>query len=369
MSKFVGLEALDNITEEKDQSTIIVGAGIEDAIELITAVEALDMEVVALEDLEATFDEGFAALADVQRLHDNIKENGISRPLMAFADPSGYLTKTLGLPALEDLDITPIKDANTELAMEAMSDKLKKWGDAILKFFKMILDQIKSMFSKVINMFKSYEKILTGLEGKLKNITLDADKAKEKKVTALKIADLEKLYKVVLSGTSDELNKLAVFAAGGGGNDEELKGVFGKLSGFVLSELGLKVNTDKTGLEESEYPYEAKEDTVAGHGFTVDSAITALGESKKVATKMATAKDAGAAVKKAADAVAKELKSLEKLTDDKDEGKVIKTKISNTQAAIKAYNKLTGVWLKKAKYVVNQSITISNAVIACNKGE
>ena len=350
------------ITEEKPV-VVLNDSSIEDAIELVTAIESLDAEIVALEDLEATFEEGFEALANIQRLHDNIAENGISRPLMAFADPNGYLTEHLGLPALEDLDITPIKDANTECALEALSEKLKKWAEAIRKFFKMIVDGVKAMMGKVVDAFKSYEKILVGIEGKLKGLTLDAEKAKEQMVTCIPAADLGKLAIAVSAGSRKMFEAIAEFAKKGG-SDDDLKALLAGFDDGDLKMFGLKVNAEGTGLDTTEYPYEEKEDSVVGHGLDVKVVGDAIAASKVTATRLVTSKGTDAAVVSLAKAGEAKLKSLEALSEADDKAKETKSQILNIQKALKIYNKLNGQWVKKCKYQISQSTKMANAVIA-----
>ena len=145
-------------------------------------VAVKEMDTMELESSELT-----EAVEQINQLAEIIKEHGLSRSMVAAIEAIEPNFSSYKLfPALEDLNELPTKDAQSELAIEGMKDMAKKAGEAIVKFFKWILNQLQKIFGMVMGIFNSNKKIIIKYKALFKDITLNVEKCKETKIQYFK---------------------------------------------------------------------------------------------------------------------------------------------------------------------------------------
>lgn len=343
------LEKLDTLGNE--DAIMVVDS--EEMFELITLNDELTESLSAVHATETEFDEMFAFIDKFQFFVDHIEEHGLAKSTMALMDPTGEMAKRLELPSMEDLDINPVKDANAVATCEAFKDKAGKAKDAIIAFFKKVIEVLKTLATKAVQMFSSYERTLKSLTTAMKDFKLDDEKAKNKKVTVLSKSNLAELGVSSRAELFIGFNEVAIDQKA---TTEDLTKVFEKLDTAKLASLGLKVNDKKDGFDTEERPV-AKEVTVDKIAGDVNDVLK-IG--KDTAQKLAGMKDYSKTVINASKAAQKQLESALKSGKVEDE-KPVKV----MQAAVKAYNKLVTATISTANICVKGCITYANAVRSC----
>jgi hypothetical protein len=341
MSNFAGLEAL-NKRMEGDAPAMADG----DVMEMAELI-AYDFEAtLAMEDLTGVlsdleiYEQSYAA---IERLHDIIDRDGISRGLMEFADPNRELEVMPGFPALESLDM-----------VEGFKDTMKKWVENIKKFFKMVWEKIQKAFGAVVQLFSKYETTLKKLAEKLKNVSgLDDEKIK-KEISCVEKGKLDRLSEVILE-VQGNLTKTPVLKA------DELK------------MLGLKRKEEEkdgkkiTTYESEDTDRKAKKQSLKDHGFDAKWCQNSVDVAIMICSKLRSSKVELKAIEAERKSAETELKSLEKATGETDDTKAKKENVKNivnrTNNIVKLY---TNVAKYSKEYIANV-ITASNAVIAAKK--
>lgn len=181
MISFTGLEHLENpvITPKTDYDNSYV--------ELIRLNDELTEALLDLKAESHIHQEILTTAMNITNLRDTIEEKGISKALIAYADPNGELTAKFGFPALENLSDEPTNDAYAKVAVEGLSDIAQKVLDKITVVTKRI-------YEKTVKVFKSLKDveyaISTYYKDNIKLIeSLDID---NKKLKDLEIAVMSK---------------------------------------------------------------------------------------------------------------------------------------------------------------------------------
>ena len=179
----------------------------------ITAVSA------ELADMDSAYTQAEAAVEELKTLAASIEEFGISKPVMQTVDPSASLVSRGIVADYDELEITPVKDANATAAVEGLGDTIKNLWNKLIAFFKKIGGKIAEFYRKVMRGFKSYEKAIIAMIKKLEDATIDESKFGDIKVKALSLSDakdrdktLEKVFNNAKGGLL--LDKAHAAAAG-----------------------------------------------------------------------------------------------------------------------------------------------------------
>ncbi len=184
------------------------------ALESVDAMEGVEPQEVNLEsalfelmeaehdilDAQAEMDDATdivaqldASIEDLTAIAASIEEFGISAPVMKMADAKAELSAAGIVCDYSDLEVTPTKDTHATAAMEGIVDTVKKMWEKLIKFFASVGRKIAQFFAKMMNGFKSYQKVILGLRKKLKDVTVDESKLKDAKVKAFKKGDAAKI--------------------------------------------------------------------------------------------------------------------------------------------------------------------------------
>jgi len=364
MSTFKGLENLEEEIVEGEAEGEKVD-NIEEALELISMEDEVAEELDEIEKEEEAFVEGFHALESLQNLHDIIAEHGLCKSTMLAADPDGYLVTKLGLPAVETLDASPIKDANAQAAMEKISDTLGKWAEGVKKFFKWIWDKIVSLFKAVIELVVSKEKIIKMLTAKLKGVKIDPVKAAAKMVNIPSMKDITDMKGSVSHLVGVVTGLLKVEKMTGLSSDtvgDEIK----KIAGIdKLDALGIKLNDKGTGFVSApkDAP-KAESKSVKDFGLTEALAADMLKGAADSIVQVRAADKRKAEIKATTDKAIAKAKSLGAMADD--------AKAKETKKEIEALKIVSSMVLKVLSKVVkfenlyiNYAMKAASAVISC----
>lgn len=361
---FAGLEALDNVET--------VDFSMEDMTEELIDLNMLNDEYedtnADLNDTTARFESVFTAMDDIEHLMNVIETHGISKSLMAHADPAGYLVEKLGIPSVEMLDATPINDANAQAALEGFKETMKKWGEAIKKFFKMIWEKMKALFDKVVQMFSRHESILKKLKARLSEMSIDDKKAKDKKIKCLSAADLSKFGKELAVWSSSALGSSVTDALTAACNGADPQAAIEKiLAGFAThaAVVGLKLNAEKNGFEtvDPTYAKSATEGSVSEHGYSTSQCGLLVGEAIKFTAYTRSVPKLLKAIQGMGTAAVTHLRSL-----DKAEGtKSAKLAVTQLKRVAGVANKYIVATLAQIRRYISLTIMASNAVVACKK--
>jgi hypothetical protein len=329
----------------------LAGGDVSEIAELIScdfeatlAMEDLDQIMQAQEEYEKSY-------SAVERLHDIIDRDGISRGLMEFADPARELEAIPGFPAMESLDMVPVKDSNAIAAMEGFEDTMKKWGENIKKFFKMIWEQIQKVFGAVVQLFSKYETTLKKVAEKLKDVSSLDDEKIKKEVKCLEMKTMDDLKDTISAATiwkglefflkDDQLTIL--------GLKKEEKDVDGK-----------KVVTFMT----KDIDRKPKAQSIKDHGFDAKWCSGSVAKAIEFCGKMRESKYILKACQDEQKAAEAKLKSLEKATEKDDKAKKeVEAGVKMQKARVLIYSRIN----KCTKEYISNVITASNAVIGAKK--
>ena len=300
MGMLTALEGLDDVIEEKDEN----GDG--DFAETMLAVMEAEAEVAdgakELSELDDVTDDVDASIEQLEGIKAAIEQFGICKPMMMACDPKGELVAAGICRAYEELDDVPVKDADAETAVEAISETLKNIWKKLIAFFKMIGNKIASWWRSLMNAMQSTDKALMGAIDRMKNAEIDEAAMKATEVKAYSKADFDKLHTAVMAFTSRigitaALNTVATLAktieaAGGGKIDmakinvevSKLKTGLGELtkSSVALGAVGLKmIKGDKyDSVEKTKATIERKSATIGKLGWSVSEIDKALRNSR-----------------------------------------------------------------------------------------
>lgn len=335
---FAGLETLD----VKDE-VVVNDEMMADALELLALDEELQdslMEVQEVLDIAAGEE---LTINTITNLHDVVAEHGLCKSMMLAVDPERTLEKHLSFE-YDSLDASPISDDVATAALEDFKGTMKKWGDAIRKFFKMIWEKIKGAVNGIVQFFTKYESVLKNLEAKLKDV---------------KDVDAKKEAKLVDAGTLKKLGS-AISAVKFASDPKSLSAEYQKL-------LGLKVENGELVSDKSEIKAEKK--SLGDLGYKSASDVLGLiSEAKGVLAAMKSAGAAQKAVENASKAAEAELKSLEAAEGKPaDEIKAMKDKVAEQQKAAKSSAKLLAATTKASKMFLSNVVSAANAVAAAGK--
>jgi len=203
---------LDEDGDVKPEDTEIEAAMIA-VMEDEQEVEASNTEIMELDDV---VDEAESAVERLEGIRDAILEYGISKSMMKAVDPKGELCAAGIVASYEELEDTPVKDANAEAAVEGLVDQLKKIWSKLKEIFTAIWNKLKSWGDLVMRGFRSYETLLKAMYDKLKDITVDEaelDKIEANVVTKFEFGKINEAIRhmlgmLVSQTLSDILSKL-----------------------------------------------------------------------------------------------------------------------------------------------------------------
>lgn len=361
MKTFAGLENLDKIDETPAAAVVVAADMLELAMDDIEVAQALEdyNETVAM------YDEIFESFGAVEHLSKTIEKHGISKSLMAHADPDGYLAESLGIPATENLDETPINDANAEAALEAMSETLKKWAETVKKWFKALVDKMKALIGKVVQMFQKYETVLKNLKTKLKGFSMDDKKAGDKKIKCMSASDLSSFLGDISKCAAILDGKAYASIVAAKDADAVKASIESSLKGLPVDALGMKLEKGELKTEKGKYADAMKTESVKTFGYdpgaassACDTAMGAVAFIRAAGSLVKSMESGNAAIAKAVDSAAKS--SGEDATD-------AKKKVEAIKKATGQITKVVNASISKAKSAVSCTVTAGNAVLACGK--
>lgn len=365
-----GFEAFNTVVnDEAGVSGIVLGEGSTDIIEMYEDGEQLNNEISDLEQYIQQFE---AAAAFVKGIENNVavlEEHGISKGVMKAIDPDGIWAKHMGVENYDEFPEVPMRDDMQVQAVEAMKDTLKKWGEAIKNFFKKIWEKLKAIFSKVVQMFSRSEKVLKSLKEKIKKVSsLDDKKLKEKKVKTLKAGDFEK-WSDVLGDVGGKLMQfdMSNFVKTSTKKADAAADVYKAIVGNNGKAIGVKLNDKKDGItsEKDTFDEKANSNDLKALGYNTTNVEKIIDE----AIGMAAAIRGIPKLQKAWENTYKMAESVvdslvksgnEQTTDEKKE-------IENMKKAYQTASSLSTKVISACKKGVSNTISIANAVIACEK--
>jgi len=384
---FAGMEALDKKkNEEVSNNQIDLSEVLFDVIEDESAISEMNAEIESMRIAEERFDISFEQL---KALHRSIDEFGISKGVILAVDPDGYLEKNGLIPSYESLNDLPTKDENAEIALEGIGDKIKEYWNKIVKAMSALWDKIKAMFTRIFQMFQSYEKVLNKLKENLKDKEFDDDKVKEKKfktITANNFENAVRYFNDKFVNLFDKISQKVetMVSSIEDENLEDYKKEMSELYSAVVNEnddnesiLGMKAEMDNdkpTWKSSGKSIFDnAKEDTLTNLGYSkvdviidkIDSAISVLKSSGNIEKQVKVADKTNSEFEKAVKKLISEAKS------NKDEDKVKeldkKLKIARTYINFNriSYTKMSNIVIKIAK----TAIALGNAAKSVSKSK
>lgn len=345
-----GLEQLDAL--EGKNST----APVEELFTVESEMLDIAMSELAVEEVESNmlqaskmYDSIFESFASLENLANVIEAEGISKSLMAYADPEGYLHQNLGFPSLEELDVTPIKDQNAIIALEAISDKMKSFGDTIVKYFNMIVAAMNELFKKIMAMFNTYETVLKKFDKKFKSFKFDAKKAEKKEVTL-------PAQKTLVAAFAEYVTVMDAALA------VDLPGIYSSnktdpekmKTAYAAAFKDLAIKSDISGNEKK---------SLKALGYDASNIKNVIGGALKV---LATVKDTKKAIDhytKFAKLISGDVKGLEG-----DDAAKVKSAILVAKTFISNHKRTLSALISAAKVYAQNAVGACNAVSACSVG-
>lgn len=262
MGMLSALEELDEVVAPEAGE----GNGDEKEFEeaMLAVMEAendLNEENNDIKDMDDAMDDVDSSVERLEGLKATIQQYGISGPMMMAADPGRELVAAGICVAYEELEETPVKDENAEVVVEGIKETMKNIWKKIVDAFKWLANKIKSWFTRVVQMFTSYEKATVAAIIKLKKTTIDESKLKDIEVKAYSATDAETIGKSMKTALST-LQNLMLFKAqndvnhllnntSGVPNADSIKKATDAINAgaakWDIKELGLEVRDEKDG--------------------------------------------------------------------------------------------------------------------------
>ena len=230
-----GLERLSTVLEDENTT---VSVEIEATAETIENAEGTAEAEVELDEVVDSSDAAAEEGETVEALAETVAEEGYTPALAKFCDKMGItaaLNARMGYASIvgsESLSHTGPNEDQAKLVLAACEGWMKDTKDKIVKFFKELWEKIKRMFDWVVQKFRSYEATIKKLQDKMKTLSLDTEKAKDRKVKVFSKEDFTKITARI--ATLETICKNTIDAAATGGkkdisDSEEQTKIFGEL--------------------------------------------------------------------------------------------------------------------------------------------
>jgi hypothetical protein len=185
-----GLEGLnarmDDAESTADETTIDVDIQVADRTEEASSIVEEAASVVADADAADSAADDIEAL---EHMYTVLKDHGLQPGVLAIINRGDALARFSGrpIPAVESLDATGRNHNEAQMAMEAISDSIRKGWEAVKKFFKSLWEKIVALAAKVRNMFTSFASAIKRAKESLSEVnSIDDKKASDKKFSLLK---------------------------------------------------------------------------------------------------------------------------------------------------------------------------------------
>lgn len=202
MNVLAGLEGLDAHDRELGDVT-----SADMMVELMEGMEAVASAEAEVDEMMRVEEGATASIENLQNIVAVIEEYGISRSMMEAVDPSKSLVSAGLVTAYEELSDTPVKDTNAVAAIEGVGKTIKSAMKKIWEFIKNMWTKLKVLFNRMFDVFKSYHKILVELEKKLKNITIDDEKAKKAEYSRFKSMTTVEAGTIIVTIVNEAVSK------------------------------------------------------------------------------------------------------------------------------------------------------------------
>lgn len=325
MSFLKGLESFQSRMEE-DASTEETSVDVE--VKVAEEVEAATQIIEEATSVIADSESSDAAAEDVEAVEHfitSIKKFGLTQQGLDLMNHKGIMEAISGvsLPAAESLDATGRNHEVAQVVLGAAEGIVKKSWDAIKKFFKMIWEKIKGLWSKFMSYVTSWESSIKRAKESLPS-AVDQKKYDEKKASLLSAAQFGTATSAI------NLVSLSLSKWASSGKADTKDAVKNDFSDAELGKLGLKWDGD--GLTSSDTKLEAKEEKLSAHGWTLDYAKNgAFVTAAKAISSMVGMKGFATGFGNACSAGIKEVESLDKSNGkdtDKEKVEIIRKNVA-----------------------------------------
>jgi hypothetical protein len=142
-------------------------------IALMEAEQEVDANNTEIMELDNVVGEAEEAIGRLEGIRDAILEYGISKSMMKAVDPQGELCAAGIVASYEELEDTPVKDANAEAAVEGLVDRLKDMWRGLISILETIWNKLKSWGAALIGMIRSAHVVLDQLMKKVNSTAID----------------------------------------------------------------------------------------------------------------------------------------------------------------------------------------------------
>lgn len=203
-----GLKAGVALQAKKKVSAVALASS---TIGVNSAIAAIDAHVRAGDGL-------FGDVASLSSLVSLGQKHGLSKGMIALADPDGMLQLARPSCARENFSATPVKDGVSAAALEDLKESLSGAGAKIAEWFKKFIQFLKNLYQKVVNSNGRIRSQLADVQGKL-------EEAKSKINAAKNFDEVVKTVNVKAIRQANAINLRNSLATG----DAEIFGADGEL--------------------------------------------------------------------------------------------------------------------------------------------
>ncbi len=291
MNVFASIEALDDDVDVSADDVVME----EVMFEVWESDQEIEEVTAELDEMERAYEAATNSMKELEVLAGSIEEFGISSVVMKTMDPSAVLVQRGMVVDYDELDITPVKDANAVAAVEGIKESLKKMMEKLQAFFRKVGKMIVEVWRKLFRAFKSYDKAIAVLIKKLETAAVDPAKLGEIKMKGYNAKDLQMIKAMVnhiLKFSLDNQFKPIVdeghvmVSDPSKATDDNIKSLRKKLADVVngldnsdLKDAGVevKVENDQVRYIKSIKPkYSTSKDTVKALGYDQNNIIKLL---------------------------------------------------------------------------------------------
>ena len=266
MSFLKGLETFQSRMEEEQQTQVeetSVDVEVRVAEEVEAATQIVEEATSIIEDAEAS-DAAADDVEAVEHFMASVRKHGLTQQGLELMNRGGIFEAVSGvaLPAVESLDATGRNYEAAQVALEAGDGIIKRGYEAVKKFFKMIWEKIKGLWTRLMALVRGWETVIKKAHAALPE-SIDDTKFKEKSATLLSKDKFSAAAKAVIAITKN-------LEAWVGSRPEEKDAVKRDFKDADLAALGLKWDGSNLGTTEAKFAPE--EQALSASGWTLEHA-------------------------------------------------------------------------------------------------
>lgn len=199
-----GLDFENDYTEDEINAPALTPSEIDEMIFNLMKMDEDDKDEMMFDDEEEdTFDNIETAVESLELIASVIEIHGVSGPMMKLADPYSELIAAGIFKSYEELSDIPVKNDESEQALEGIKDTIKKVGENIGKAFMFV-------FRKLVDLKLFIDRYYANFSNDLKKASIQLKKVKDISPAKFETRNIRTFTKsdfATVSGAADHLFK------------------------------------------------------------------------------------------------------------------------------------------------------------------